>query len=335
MGGAGYAGSAGDWFAACGAIPRDTTGISQARAYFERWFTPLEVKSDRPALFTGYYEPLLSASLTKSPRFHVPIYGRPDDLVSVDLSLFRRDPAGARIYGHVAGAQLLPYPSRADIDRDGLTTAPVLLYADDPVTAFFLNIQGSGRVRFENGAISRLSFAATNGRRYTSIGRVLIARGALSRKSVSLQTIRGWLKAHPADAMSIMEEDQSFVFFALAPLGDPALGSAGTEGVPLSAGASVAIDPRAHPLGIPVYVSTTIPGNAPALPERSFDRLLVAQDTGGDIRGPARGDIFFGSGNEAETIAGHLKSHGRFFVLLPKPVAAALGSEKAFPEDAP
>jgi membrane-bound lytic murein transglycosylase A len=333
--GEGYAGLAGDWDAACGAIPRGASGDAEARAYFVRWFTPLEVKSGSPALFTGYYEPLLAGSRTKSARFNVPIYGRPTDLISADLSLFRRLPAGLHIYGRVSGTQLVPYATRADIDKSGLNQAPVLLYVDDPVAAFFLNIQGSGRVRFEDGSVSRLSFAATNGRRYTSIGRVLIARGALERKSVSLQTIRDWLKAHPAEARSVMEEDQSFVFFALAPLGDPSLGSPGTEGVPLAAEVSVAIDSRVHPLGIPVFVSTTIPWSGPAMPGRTFNKLLIAQDTGGDIRGPTRGDIFFGAGSEAEAIAGRLKSHGRFFVLVPKPVAAALGSGKEISVEEP
>jgi membrane-bound lytic murein transglycosylase A len=217
----------------------------------------------------------------------------------------------------------------------GLTTAPILLYVDDPIAAFFLNIQGSGRVRFEDGSVSRLSFAATNGQHYTSIGRVLVEHGALPKKSVSMQTIRAWLNEHPADAKGIMEQDQSFVFFSLVPLGDPSLGSPGTEGVPLTAEASMAVDSRVHPMGVPVFVSTTIPGSDPAVPEHAFDKLLVAQDTGGDIKGPARGDIFFGAGNAAETIAGHLKSHGRFFVLLPKPVANALGSGKEFPVDEP
>jgi membrane-bound lytic murein transglycosylase A len=235
----------------------------------------------------------------------------------------------------VSGTALVPYAARAEIDNSGAASAPILLYVDDAVSAFFLNIQGSGRVRFEDGSINRLSFAATNGRRYTSIGRVLIDRHALAKESVSMQTIRAWLAAHPADAKSVMEEDQSFVFFTLAPLGDSSLGSPGTEGVPLTAEASVAVDARIHPMGVPVFVSTTIPGSDPAAPERAFNKLLVAQDTGGAIKGPARGDIFFGTGNEAEAIAGRLKSHGRFFVLLPKLVAKALGSGKEFPVDEP
>jgi peptidoglycan lytic transglycosylase A len=335
MGGVGYAGMPGEWFEACNAIPHASPDENQARAYFERWFTPLEVATSSPALFTGYYEPLLSASRTRTVRYNVPIYGRPGDLVSVDLSQFPHMPAHARVYGRVSGTELVPYATRAEIDNGGAASAPVLLYVDDAVSAFFLNIQGSGRVRFEDGSVSRLSFAATNGRRYTSIGRVLVDRRALAKKSVSMQAIRAWLAAHPGDAKGVMEEDQSFVFFMLAPLGDASLGSPGTEGVPLTAEASVAVDARVHPMGVPVFVSTTIPGSDPAAPQRAFDRLLVAQDTGGDIKGPARGDIFFGAGNTAEAIAGQLKSHGRLFVLLPKPVAKALGSGKEFPVDEP
>jgi membrane-bound lytic murein transglycosylase A len=180
----------------------------------------------------------------------------------------------------------------------------------------------------------RLAYAAKNGRPYTPIGRVLIAQGALARKDVSLQTIRAWLNAHPSAAQSVMEADQSFVFFEVAPLGDPALGSPGTEGLPLTPAGSLAIDERFHPFGAPIYVATTVPDPNAAKPDRSFQRLLIAQDTGGAIKGPARGDIFFGAGADAEAIAGRLNARGQFFVLIPKAAAAVLGAGKVFP-DAP
>jgi len=330
MGWNGYAGRAGQWLSACNALSRAASG--NARAYFEKWFVPVEI--DRPAHFTGYYEPLLSGSPMRSARYRIPVYGRPIDLVTADLGEFRHALAGEHIAGRLDGTKLVPFPARADIDAHGLPTAPILLYADDPVSVFFLQIQGSGLVRFPDGKIMRLTYAGKNGRPYTPIGRVLIAQGALDRKAVSLQTIRTWLAAHPAAANAVMESDQSFVFFEMAPLGDSALGSSGTEGVPLTAGASLAVDPQLHPMGMPVYVATTIPDTDPAKPDHAFQRLLIAQDTGGAIKGTARGDIFFGAGASAEAIAGRLNAHGRFFVLLPKPAAAALGESKEFP-DAP
>lgn len=332
MGWRGYAGTAALWFAPCSALPSATVSAGDARAFFEKWFAPVRV--DRPAHFTGYYEPELSGSRSPTTRYRVPIYGRPKDLVTVDLGSFRHALEGEHIAGRIEGAKLVPYAARADIDAHGLPAAPVLLYTDDPVSAFFLQIQGSGLVKLNDGAIVRLAYAAKNGRAYTPIGRVLMAQGALDRKNISLQTIRAWLNAHPSDAQRVMEADQSFVFFEIAPLGDPALGSPGTEGVPLTPGASLAVDERFHPFGAPVYVATTIPDPNGAKPDRNFQNLLIAQDTGGAIKGSARGDIFFGAGSDAEAIAGRLNAHGQFFVLIPKAAAAALGQGKDFP-DAP
>jgi membrane-bound lytic murein transglycosylase A len=332
MGWRGYAGKAALWFAPCNALPSAMVSAGDARAFFEKWFAPVRV--DRPAHFTGYYEPELSGSRLPTPRYRVPIYGRPNDLVTVDLGSFRQAFEGEHIAGRIEGTKLVPYAARADIDAHGLPAAPVLLYTDDPVSAFFLQIQGSGLVKLNDGAIVRLAYAAKNGRAYTPIGRVLMAQGALDRKNVSLQTIRAWLNAHPSDAQRVMEADQSFVFFEIAPLGDPALGSPGTEGVPLTPGASLAVDERFHPFGAPVYVATTIPDPHTAKPDRNFQNLLIAQDTGGAVKGSARGDIFFGAGTDAEAIAGRLNAHGQFFVLIPKAAAAALGQGKDFP-DAP
>jgi membrane-bound lytic murein transglycosylase A len=332
MGWRGYAGTAALWLAPCNALPSATASAADARSFFEKWFAPVRV--DRPAHFTGYYEPELSGSRLPTPRYRVPIYGRPEDLVTVDLGSFQHAFEGEHIAGRVEGTKLVPYAARADIDAHGLPAARILLYTDDPVSAFFLQIQGSGLVKLSDGTIVRLAYAAKNGRAYTPIGRVLIAQGALDRKNVSLQTIRAWLNTHPADAQRVMEADQSFVFFEIAPMGDPALGSPGTEGVPLTPGASLAVDERFHPFGAPVYVATTIPGPNAAKPDRRFQNLLIAQDTGGAIKGSARGDIFFGAGSDAEAIAGRLNAHGQFFVLIPKAAAAALGPGKDFP-DAP
>jgi membrane-bound lytic murein transglycosylase A len=326
LGLSGYAGTAGDWQAVCKQAPQQASGVAAARAFFESRFAPVEVKrgDGTAALFTGYYEPELSASRTQHGTFRTPIYGLPQSLVSADLSLFKPDLAGERLYGCVDGHRLLPCPTRADIDAHGLKDAPVLVYADDPVAVFFLHIQGSGRLRLDNGQMIRIAYAGQNGRPYTPIGRVLLQRGLLDRASLSMQGIRAWMKAHADAAKALMETDQSYVFFREQPIGDPNLGSPGSEGVPLTPAASVAVDSRIHALGMPIYIAAMRPDADPNRSERTFDQLLIAQDTGGAIRGAARGDVFWGFGSDAESIAGRMKAEGRMFVLLPKAVAARL-----------
>jgi membrane-bound lytic murein transglycosylase A len=225
------------------------------------------------------------------------------------------------IVGRVANGQLVPFPTRAGIDADGLADAPVLLYASDAVSVFFLHIQGSGRARLENGDVFRLAYAGQNGRPYTPIGRTLIENGELDRDHMSMQAIRAWLVAHPGDARRVMESDQSYVFFRELSLGDANLGSPGSESVPLAPEASIAIDPSVHALGIPMFVSTEAPSADPGGADQSFNRLCVAQDTGGAIKGDLRADIFWGFGDRAEAVAGRMKSTGSLYVLLPKSLA--------------
>ena len=337
MGGAGYAGTAADWRAACRAAPGKPAGALGARAYFETWFRPVTIGAGhaREGLFTGYYEAELRAARQRHGPYQTPVYGVPDDLVTVDLGQFRDEWKNERIAGRIDGHDLVPFPSRAQIDAAGLAKAPVLFYADDPVAVFFLHIQGSGRVHFEDGTTARVAYAAQNGRPYTAIGRTLIAEGAIPREEVSLQSIRAWLKAHPQDARRVMETNESYVFFKQEPIADPALGANGSEGVPLTPGASLAVDLRIHPLGAPFFVAASAPDPDPAKPDRGFQRLLIAQDTGGAIRGAVRGDVFWGSGAGAQAIAGRMKAQGTLFVLLPKPVAARLGAEKEFPQILP
>jgi membrane-bound lytic murein transglycosylase A len=321
MGGAGYAGDVGDWQGACSAAPSQAASARSARNYFEIWFVPMAVGGE--GLFTGYYEPELRASRTRHAAFQTPIYGLPSDLVSVDLSLFRTDLSGEHVEGQLTGHKLVPYPSRAQIDAQGVP-APALFYAEDPIAVFFLHVQGSGRVRLEDGTVARVAYAGQNGRPYTPIGRTLIQNGSLTRGEVSLQAIRTWLQNHPDQRQAILETDQSFIFFQEKPIGDPTLGSEGSEGVALTPGASLAVDAHLHPLGAPFYVATTAAdtdaGNAVPL----LQRLLIAQDTGGAIKGAVRGDVFWGFGPRAEDMAGRMTSRGRFYVLLPKPVAARL-----------
>jgi len=333
LGGEGYAGSVADWTQACAGAPGADADANAARRYFETVFTPLQATDGQndgqnaDALFTGYYEPEIHGSRRRHGPYATPIYGEPEDLVSADLGLFREDLRGQHVTGRIIGHTFVPYFTRAQIDAGGLPHAPVLLYADDPVQVFFLHIQGSGRARLESGAFVRLAYAGQNGRPYTPVGRTLIAEGAIDRTRMSMQAIRSWMRAHQDAARGMMESDQSFVFFRLAPLGDPSLGSPGSEGVPLTPGASIAVDEHVHPLGAPFFVAASVPDIDPNKPDRPLDRLFVAQDTGGAIKGAARADVFWGFGRDAESVAGRMKSAGRFYVLLPRALAAHVSSQ--------
>jgi membrane-bound lytic murein transglycosylase A len=316
MGGKDYAGTVADWLSACSAAHGD------ARSFFESNFAPYRVSAGgaRNGLFTGYYEPLIRASRIAHDAYKTPVYGLPADLVRVDLSQFSSRFSGEHISGRLDGHRLVPYPTRAEIDAHGVVDAQILFWCDDPVALFFLQIQGSGRVSFDDGSNERVAYAGENGRPYTAIGGVLINDGVLTSQNVSLASIRAWLKRNPSRAQSMMEADQSFIFFEEKPVGDAALGSPGTLGVALTPNASMAVDPRLNALGAPYYVD--------AAPVQA---LLIAQDTGGAIRGPVRGDVFFGSGEKAEAEAGGMKSGGDLYVLLPNALAQRLGAEKDFP----
>jgi membrane-bound lytic murein transglycosylase A len=308
MGGVGYAGTVGDWRTACAAPDADG---------FEAGFTPFEVMDSsggRDGLFTGYYEGEIAASRTRHGVYQTPVYGLPPDLVRVDLGGFLPKLKGEHISGKVAGHALVPYADRAEINAHG-AKAPVLFYAADPIAFFFLQIQGSGRVTLDDGSTGRIAYAGENGQPYTAIGRTLIAQGELTRETVSLQSIRAWLLAHPDSARAVMETDRSYIFFREAE-------GSGAQGTALTPLGSMAVDLRLHPLGVPFFVAADGPDPVHA--------MLVAQDTGGAIRGAVRGDIFFGFGAEAERRAGLMKAPGRLYVLLPKALAERLGAGKEF-----
>src|SRR6201999_3097883 len=286
-----YAGTVGDWRPVCAAAQGD------ARAFFETNFAPYVVDGD--ALFTGYYEPEIRGRRSRGGAFQTPVYDIPGDLVRAELGLFNPKLQGEHISGRLDGHRLVPYATRAEINAKA-PPAPVLFYTDDPVAFFFLQIQGSGRVLFEDGSKNqtgvRIAYAGENGQPYTAIGRTLIADGALTREEVSLQSIRAWLVTHPDRAQGVMETDKSYIFFQERPVGDPALGSTGSLGASLTPLASIAVDARLHALGAPFYVAADGPD--------PLHGLLIAQDTGGAIRGGPRADIFFGFGSEAERRAG-------------------------------
>ncbi len=311
-------GSPGDWRSVCEEAARIEDGA--ARAFFERRFRPFRVvgPDGDSGLITGYYEPELSGAWQPSDAYPVPLYTRPKDLVTVRLSDFGGDFGDERLAGRVEGGRLKPYYDRAQIVDGALDGAGTeIVWVADPIAAFFLQIQGSGRVRLPDGEILRLGYAATNGRPYTAIGRVLVAEGALEREEVTLQSIRDWLRANPAEQRRVMDRNRSYVFFREV----PGEGPVGTQGVPLTPGRSLAVDHRLMPLGAPLWIDTVDPLD----PARPLRRLAVAQDTGGAIRGAVRGDLFWGAGLDAEERAGRMKSPGRYYVLLPVPGEKAAG----------
>ena len=312
----GIAGTAGDWRAPCAAAAGLAAATDdQARAFFEGSFVPyLAADNDKTeGLFTGYFEPELAGARMRGAGFATPLLRRPPDLVSADLGPFRPSWRGERTAGRVVDGQLRPYPTRAEIERGALARDHLaLLWVASPIDAFFLQIQGSGRVRLPDGSLVAVGYAGDNGRPYVAIGRLLIERGALTRDQVSLATIRAWLKAHPDEAGALMDANPSYVFFreitGPAPLG--------SEGVALTPGRSLAVDRAFVPLGVPVWLDI-------AQGDRRWRRLMVAQDTGGAIRGPVRGDVFWGTGPTAEAQAGGMRAHGEYVILLPRTVAAA------------
>jgi membrane-bound lytic murein transglycosylase A len=321
----GVGGTAADWRVPCAQAAAVPAGdAAAARTFFEAAFRPWAI-SDRGAaegLFTGYYEPTLHGSRRRGGRFTVPLYRRPPELVEVDLGRFRDDLAGERIAGLVEGVALVPFADRVALDAGALAGRGLeLAWVDDPVEAFFLHIQGSGRVELAEGGVLRVGYAGHNGHPYTAIGRTLFERGELALEEVSMQSIRAWLAARPDEAGELLAANRSFIFFRELD-GDGPVGSLGT---PLTPGRSLAVDRIHLPLGAPLWLDATAPHPDPAGPDRPLRRLMVAHDTGGAIRGPVRGDVFWGHGDEAAEVAGRMKHRGRLWLLLPRAVTPVQG----------
>jgi membrane-bound lytic murein transglycosylase A len=300
--------------AACKAALALGDGVDRetARAFFEAHFTPHAVEhSGSKGMVTGYYEPEVNGALTQGGKFQVPVYARPDDLITLKPDTMRAR-YNNEITGAIAGApRSRPYYTRAEIDSGALAGRGLeLLWLDDPVELFFMQIQGSGRVRLADGSTVRLGYAAKNGHSYTSIGKRLLEMGEGRPERMTMDGIKTWLRADPERGRALMHENRSYIFFH-AFEGD---GPIGAQGVVLTPGRSLALDTAYHRLGAPVYVTAPdlAPDGAP------FRRLMIAQDVGSAIRGPERGDIYFGSGDEAGAIAGRTKHAARFYVLLPK-----------------
>jgi membrane-bound lytic murein transglycosylase A len=316
----GMAGTVADWLGPCQAAKSLPAGdAAAARRFFEGEFQPFVVADrDEPqGLFTGYYEPELEGARAPDATHTVPLYRRPDDLVLVNLGDFRADLKGDSIAGRVIDGTLKPYYSYQEIDEGALKGKDLeLVWVADPIDAFFLHIQGSGLIRFADGSSMQVGYAAKNGQPFVAIGKTLLDQGELQKGQVTTQSIKEWLRTHPDRAASIMYMNRSYIFYREIK-GD---GPIGAQGVALTAGRSLAVDTKLMPLGAPIWLDTTWPADTPEA-DQKLRRLVVAQDTGGAIKGAVRGDIFFGSGEQALDYAGRMKQPGRYYLLLPRAVA--------------
>ena len=318
------------WKAVCAGAQTLVPGTSERdiASFFELNFDPYKVVNadDSDAgMVTGYYEPLLRGSRTRTPRYRYPIYGVPQDLLVVDLSSVYPDLKGRRLRGRMEGNRIVPYFARGDIDRD---VPPLkgseLVWVDDPIEVFFLHIQGSGQVELESGERIRIGYAEQNGHPFRSVGRLLIQRGELPAERASMQGIKEWARRNPRKVQEFLNANPSYVFFRELPR--DLIGPIGALGVPLTAERSIAVDPRVVPLGVPVYLATSWPNTTEPL-----NRLMVAQDTGGAIAGGVRADFFWGFGDAAGNQAGKMRQSGRMWVLLPKGYTPPPGVEPAAP----
>jgi membrane-bound lytic murein transglycosylase A len=321
------------WQDTCAQAPAVDAGDAAAiRAYLHRRFDLYRIEApaadgeapdssprgfSATGLITGYYEPLLSGSRTADERFSVPIYRVPPDLVRVELAQAYPQLRGLNLRGRLDrsgdAARVIPYWTRQQIEQDGRLRGVELIWVDDPVAAFFLQVQGSGRVQLPGGEQLRLAYADTNGQPYRSIGRWLVEQGEMTVQQASMQSIREWARTHPERVRELLDQNPSFVFFREAALGDPQHGPTGALGLALTPGYSVAVDPRFIPLGAPLIIDSVQPvGGGP------LRRPVMAQDTGGAIRGPLRLDLFWGFGPDAEEAAGRQHAPVSIRMLVPK-----------------
>ncbi len=281
----------------------------------------LETEAGNSGLVTGYYEPLLRGSRVRSDKYSVPVYRVPDDLIVVDLSSVYPELSNMRLRGKLQGRRIVPYATRGEITGSNALAGQELLWVDDSIEAFFLQIQGSGRVQFDDGTTVRVGYGDQNGHPYRSLGRWLIDQGQMTIDQASMQGIKAWAQRNPARLKEALNHNSSFVFFRELPLGNASAGPLGALGVALTPGYSLAADARFIPLGAPVVLATTDPNSQAPDSRASLVRPMMAQDTGGAIRGPLRFDFFWGFGAAAGERAGRQRYEGQAWVLVPKGTA--------------
>jgi membrane-bound lytic murein transglycosylase A len=289
--------------------------VPTLRAWFEAQFHPwalVNPDGSRTGLITGYYEPILKGSRSESRAYAYPVFGPPDDMIVVELAELYPEVKHLRLRGRIEGRKLVPYYSRAEWTlQESKRSHEALLWIDDPIDLFFMQIQGSGQVQLADGHRVRLNYADQNGHPYRSIGRWLIEHGELKAEQASMAGIKAWARANPTRLTELLNANPSLVFFRELPV--EGSGPQGAMGLALTPERSMAIDPRHVPLGAPIWLATTRPNS-----EQVLTRLMLAQDTGGAIRGVVRADFFWGSGAEAGSLAGKMRQQGRMWVLMPK-----------------
>lgn len=305
------------WQTICSALEMLPDSPAALRKFMEAHFDVYQIitETTTKGLFTGYYEPELKGSLTQYGPYQYPLYKVPNDLILIpDLGLFHPELKGKKITGRIQNQRLIPYYTRADINARTIRKEEVIAYVDSDVDAFFLHIQGSGRIRLPNGNILRVGYANQNGHRYESIGKFLIREAGIPKSEMSMQRIRQWLKENPKKKKALLNRNPSYIFFQVLNDVENPLGSMGVEVTPKR---TLAVDRRAYTLGAPMWVDTTpLDGE-----NKPFQRLLFAQDTGGAIKGAIRGDVFFGPGKSAAEAAGKMQNEGALYVFLPKETA--------------
>ena len=304
------------WQNVCDQITTNSFGEDSFREFLKSKFNAYQIRyrgSDE-GLFTGYYEPTLDGSLKLSREYKTPIYPKPTDLIHVNLGEWKESLNNSRILGRVVGNKLKPYFSRSDISKGALDREITpILWLKSEIDAFFLHIQGSGRVVLPDGEVYRLGYAGKNGRKYYPIGRHLLEIGAIPKENISMQSIKKWLRENPGKKKDVMNMNPSYVFFRKLNGKD---GPIGAQGVVLTSGRSLAVDRHYSKLGAPVWLSANFEDEE----GKKLQRLMVAQDTGGAIKGPIRGDVFWGSGKIAERLAGIMKAKGSMYVFYPKSI---------------
>lgn len=305
-----------DWYPACQAATQLTEKSEQSiREFFESWFTPVQFERAKPVegLFTGYYVPLLEGSLKRSETYSVPIYASPPNLITANLASFSSTLPHRKIIGYVSKKHMLPFYSRAEINRGAIArSTQVLAWVKNEIDRLILETEGSGVVQLKQGKFLALGYASSNGGRYRSLASLSIAKGYMHKDEASMQHIRAYFAKNPNQLKPLIEQNQSFVFFRKLPNNQVF----GSQGIPLSPGYSMAVDRQWIPMGVPLWLSTTLPQKDAPGPQ-PFNRLFVAQDTGGSIRGMVRGDIYWGPGQEATYMGTQVESHGTYCLLIP------------------
>lgn len=304
------------WHGSCiAARAASVTSSAAARAWFESGFRPwvlVNADGSREGMVTGYYEPLLRGSRTRKPPYLSPLFAPPEDMVVVDFADVYPELKNMRLRGRIEGRKLVPYFTRAEwATQEASRSDGALLWIDDPLDLFFMQIQGSGQVALDDGTRVRVGYADQNGHPYKSIGRWLVEQGEITLDQASMQNIKAWARAHPKRLQEMLNANPSLVFFRELPA--EGSGPPGALGVPLTPERSIAVDPRIITLGAPVFVATTWPNDS-----KSLQRLMLAQDTGGAIRGAVRADFYWGSGADAGALAGKMRQRGAMWALMPK-----------------